>query len=554
MEKDKNKRLQASELKETFLTNSGIPVKRLYTPEDVKDIDYEKDVGEPGEFPYTRGIHPSMYRKRLWTIRQFSGLESAYETNKRYKLLYESGITGFAIAMDNASIMGFDPTSNEAECEVCVGGVSVSSMKDMEIIFEGLPIEKISTAVIQIINTTCPHTAMYLAMAENRGMPLSMINGTTEGDPTSLGGCFDGSFLPVNQMIRLCGDLVEWCAINAPKWNPVSFTSYNYREAGVNAYQEIGGLISSAVAVIEEVLGRDRGLTVDDFVPQFAFHLSAHNDFFEEIAKMRAARKMWAQLMTEKYGAKNPRTKTLRFHVQTAGSTLTYQQPINNAIRAAYQSLAAALGGVQSLHVCSYDEAICNPTEESAILSVRTQQILQNETNIINTVDPLAGSYFVESLTKGIEERAWGFYNELEEQGGWGKAIESGWIQNHKEGEVCKYEQEMRSGEKRVVGVNCYKDDEKTAKISVFRADPELGERLRERLEKLKKERDNVKVDEALAELREADDAGDNVMPAIMKAVKAYATIEEMTDITVRRYPTPGVYNSPAYGLKGVIS
>jgi methylmalonyl-CoA mutase N-terminal domain/subunit len=394
---------------------------------------------------------------------------------------------------------------------------------------------------------------MYLAMAENRGMPLAVINGTTEGDPTSFGGCFDHTSMPVKQITRLCGDLVEWCATHAPKWNPVSFTSYNYREAGVNAYQEIGGLISSAVAIIEEVINRDRGLTVDDFVPQFAFHLSAHNDFFEEIAKMRAARKMWAQLMTEKYNAKNPRTKTLRFHVQTAGSTLTYQQPINNAIRAAYQSLAAVLGGVQSLHVCSYDEAICNPTEEAAILSVRTQQILQNESNVINTVDPLAGSYFVESLTKEIEERAWVFYKELEEQGGWTKATETGWIQTHREGEVCRYEQEIRTGERRMVGVNCYKDDEKTAKISIFRADPRLGERLRERLEKLKKERNNDKIGDILEELREADDRGDNVMPAVMKAVKAYATVEEITDITVRRYPCAGS-SSPMYGLKGVLS
>ena len=552
METEKLKKPKAGGTEKEFFTNSGLPVKRLYTPEDVADIDYKKEIGYPGETPYTRGIHPAMYRKRPWTIRQFSGLDSAYETNKRYKLLYENGTNGFAIAIDNACMIGFDPSSPEVEFELGVGGVNITSMQDMEIMFDGIPIDKISTAVIQLISTTCAHTAMYLAMAENRGIDLARVNGTSEGDPTTFGGCFDPASLPLHQCTRLCGDLVEWCAINAPKWNPVSFTSYNYREAGVNAWQEIGGLFSSAVSIIEEVLQRDRGITVDDFVPHFAFHLSAHNDFFEEIAKMRAARKMWAHLMTEKYKAKNPKSKILRFHVQTAGSTLTYQQPINNAIRAAYQSLAAVLGGVQSLHVCSYDEAICNPTEESAILSVRTQQILQNETNVVNTVDPLAGSYYVESLTKELEKKAWEFYYGIEEQGGWDKAVESGWIFRHKEDEICSHEKAIREGEKKVVGVNCFQDDKKTDKISYFKTDPELRAKLRERVEKLKTKRDNVKLQEALEELREADDKGENTMPATMKAVKAYATIEELLDITVRRYPSKSS-DSPFYGLKGVL-
>ncbi len=425
-----------------------------------------------------------MYRKRLWTIRQFSGLNSAQDTNERFKLLYKSGSTGFAIAIDNASMCGFDPTAPEVEIELGVGGVNVCSLQDMEIMLEGLPIERVSTAVIQGMNSTCPHTAMYLAMAENRGIPLNMVNGTSEGDPTSFGGCFDPATLPVKQITRLCGDLVEWCAINAPKWNPVSFTSYNYRESGVTAFEELGGLFSSAVMIIDEVLQRDRGLTVDDFVPHLAFHLSSHNDFFEEIAKMRAARKMWAQLMTEIYNAKNPRTKTLRFHVQTAGSTLTYQQPLNNAIRTSYQAMAAALGGVQSLHVCSYDEAICNPTEESAILSVRTQQIIQEETNITNTVDPLAGSYFVESLTKIIEKKAWEFFEELEDQGGWAGAIDSGWLLRHRERAICQHEDDLKEGKKRIVGVNCYRDDTIASGISYFKTDPDLKNKLKKKIDK----------------------------------------------------------------------
>ncbi len=552
MKEKKIEKAKSGERKEIFLTNSEIPIKRLYTPEDIADLDYNKDLGSPGAEPFTRGIHSSMYRKRLWTIRQFSGLNSAQDTNERFKLLYKSGSTGFAIAIDNASMCGFDPTAPEVEVELGVGGVNVCSLQDMEIMLEGLPIERVSTAVIQGMNSTCPHTAMYLAMAENRGIPLNMVNGTSEGDPTSFGGCFDPATLPVKQITRLCGDLVEWCAINAPKWNPVSFTSYNYRESGVTAFEELGGLFSSAVMIIDEVLQRDRGLTVDDFVPHLAFHLSSHNDFFEEIAKMRAARRMWCQLMTEKYNAKNPRTKTLRFHVQTAGSTLTYQQPLNNAIRTAYQAMAAALGGVQSLHVCSYDEAICNPTEESAILSVRTQQIIQEETGITNTVDPLAGSYFVESLTKNIEKKAWEFFEELEDQGGWAGAIDSGWLLHHREQAICQHEDDLREGKKRVVGVNCYRDDTIASGISYFKTDPDLRNKLKERLIKLKKERDNVAVQEALAELKEADDNGDNVMPATMKAVKAYATLEEMCDITVRRHPCKAS-DSPFYGMRGAM-
>jgi methylmalonyl-CoA mutase N-terminal domain/subunit len=551
MEAKKSYGVKEKESKEEFTTGSGIPIKRIYTHEDIAGLDYNRDLGYPGEEPYTRGIYPTMYRGRPWTVRQFSGLDSAEATNKRYKMLYEMGTTGFAIAMDDASLNGFDPDSPEAEFEVGVGGVNVFSMRDMEEMFDGLPIDKISTAVIQIIHTTCPHTAMYLAMAENRGIDIRKVNGTSEGDPCSYGGCFDPDILPVRQVFRLCGDLVEWCAMNAPKWHPVSFTSYNFREAGVNAYQEIGGLIASAVAIIEEVLSRDRGLGVDDFVPQLAFHLSAHNDFFEEIAKMRATRRMWSKLMTERYKAKDPQTKRLKFHVQTAGSSLTYQQPLNNTIRAAYQALAAVLGGVQSLHVCSYDEAICTPTEESAILSVRTQQILQNETKVTNTVDPLAGSYFVESLTNEMEKRAWDFFNEIEERGGWVKVIETRWLRDEViNKEVCKYEDEIRRGERRVVGVNCYKMEEKPGNITYFRPDPEIAKKMKEKAEKLKSERDSVKVGEALAELREADENGENVMPAIMKAVKAYATLEEINDITIRRYPFVG-HSSLFYGLKG---
>ena len=524
---------RGQERKESFVTTSGIPIKRIYTPEDVADLDYPGDLGSPGEEPYTRGIYPTMYRGKLWTIRQFGGLNAADATNERYKMLYQSGITGFAIAMDNASLMGYDPDMPQAELEVGVGGVSVFSAKDMEEMFDGLPIDKISTAVIPIMWTTCPHTAMYFALAEKRGIDLRELDGTTEGDPTSMGGGwigFSGS-VPFPDLFRLCCDLVEWCAINVPKWHPVSFTSYNYRESGVNAYQEIGGLIASAIAVIEEILRRDRGLGVDDFVPHLTFHLASHNDFFEEIAKMRAARRMWHRIIKERYKAKDPRSMMLRFHVQTSGSTLTYQQPINNAIRVAYQTLAAALGGAQSIHACSYDEALSIPTEESVLLSVRTQQIAQYETNIANTIDPLGGSYYVEWLTNEIEKRAMEFLQQIEERGGWVNVVESGWLGQQMENEAAKYEAEISSGERKVVGVNCFEMEEEPTKYSLFRRDPQILEKQKARIARLRQERDNRKVEEALYELGETTTRGENVMPAVMKAVREYATLGEICDV-----------------------
>lgn len=524
---------RGQERKESFVTTSGIPIKRIYTPEDVADLDYPADLGSPGEEPYTRGIYPTMYRGKLWTVRQFGGLNAADATNERFKFLYQSGVTGFAVAMDNASLSGFDPDMPQVEAEVGVGGVGVYSLRDMEELYDGLPIDKISNAVIQTIWTTCPHTAMYFALAEKRGIDLRELDGTTEGDPCTAGGCglFEGVGPPFSALIRLCGDLVEWTAFNVPKWHPVSFTSYNYRESGVNAYQEIGGLVASAIAIIEEVLRRDRGLGVDDFVPHFTFHLAAHNDFFEEIAKMRAARRMWCKIMKERYKAKDPRSLMLRFHVQTSGSTLTYQQPMNNAIRVAYQALAAALGGAQSLHACSYDEALAIPTQEAVLLSVRTQQILQNETNIANTIDPLGGSYYVERLTDEVEKRAWEYLQKIEEHGGWVKAAESGWLRQEVESEAIKYEAEIRSGERKIVGVNCFQMEEEPFKPSFFRRDPQILEKQKARIASLRQERDNRKVEEALHEVGEATRRGDNVMPAVMKAVREYATLGEICDV-----------------------
>lgn len=528
---DMSKVKKGIERKEQFTTASGIPLKPVYTPADVADLDYKKDLGLPGQGPYTRGIYPTMYRGKLWTIRQFSGLNAADATNERYKLLYKMGITGFAIAFDNATLTGADPDIPGAEYEIGTGGVNVFSLKDMEELFDGLPIDKISTAVIPIIWTTCPLTAMYFAMAQNRGVDLSRLDGTTEGDPLTYGACSSTMLVAFRHMMRLGGDLVEWCARNVPNWHSVSFTSYNYREAGVNAYQEIAGLLASAIAMVEEVVKRDRGLGVDDFVPGFTFHLSSASDFFEEIAKMRAARRMWHKIMKQRYGAKNPRALQLRFHIQTAGSSLTYQQPLNNIVRVAYQALAASLGGAQSVHACSYDEALCIPEEESVTLSIRTQQIAQHETNVVNVIDPLAGSYYVEWLTNEVERRTWEYLKKIEEQGGFVKVVESGWLRAETEREIIKREEEIRSGERQIVGVNCFQQEKEPHKVSFFRRDPKVYERQRERLIRLKRERDTQQVKKALAELHEATEGDQNVMPPVMKAVKAYATLGEICSV-----------------------
>lgn len=544
---DMDKVKAGTERKAEFTTNSGIPVKAAYTPEDIKDLGYDRDIGNPGQEPYTRGIYPTMYRGKFWTIRQFAGLNAADMTNERYKFLYQMGLTGFAIAPDVPSIsLGRDPDDPWAENEVGVTGVSVSSMRDMEEMFDGIPIDKISTAVIAGIFTSCPLTAMYFAMAENRGVDLKQLNGTSQGDPCASAGCalqesynnlYDN--IDFSHMTGLTVDLIEWCATNAPKWHPISFASYNYRESGVNAPQEIGGLLAAAVDVIEQVLSRGRGLSVDDFVPQFTFHLASHNDFFEEIAKMRAARRMWYKIIKERYNAKDSRSSMLKFHVQTSGSTLTYQQPLNNAVRVSFQTMAAVLGGCQSLHADSYDEALCIPTDESVLLSLRTHQIAQEESNVTNTVDPLAGSYYVEWLTNEVEKRAWEFLGEIEERGGWCKAFDSGWLTQVTQREALKYESEIRSGQRRVVGVNCYEMEQEPFKPSFYRRDPQVLEKTQAKLAQLKQERDNLKVEETLREVRESTARGDNVMPSLMKAVKAYATLGEICGVW-RKLWAPG--------------
>jgi len=518
-------------------TGSGIPVKVFYTSEDLPDFDEARNLGLPGKEPYTRGIYENMYRGKLWTIRQFSGFGTPEETNKRFRYKYENGETGFSISMDSVNENGLDPDDPRVQDEVGQSGVSISSLADMETIFEGLPIDKVSTAVITSQWSSPALTAMYFAMAEKRGVSLKEVNGTSQNDPYVFSLCCNMiDFVTPPHLLRLSVDMIEWCAQNVPNWHPVSFASYNYRENGCNAYQELGMLFCNAVGYIEEELKRNR-LNIDDFAPVLSFHLAAHNDFFEEIAKFRAARRMWYKLMKERYGAQDPRSLAFRFHVQTSGSTDIYQQILNNSVRIAYQVLAAALGGAQSIHATSYDEPLCLPTDQSILLSIRTQQIAQYETNIANVADPLGGSYYVEWLTNEIEKKAWEYFQELEDKGGLLEVWHSGYIHREAGKAMEERQREIDSGETKIVGLNCFEMDGEPYQVPVFRPNPQSTEILAERVRKLRGERDNQKVKECLENLHQVSLTDENVMPAVMEAVKAYATLGEIQDVWRSIYP-----------------
>ncbi len=512
-------------------TMSGIPLKAVYTPDDVAHLNFDEILGKPASPPYTRGIYPLMYREKKWTIRQFSGFTTPEETNKRLKYEYQMGQTGLSIAFDAVTENGINSDDPRAQGDIGAGGVPTNSLADMETMFEGLPIDRVNTGVIGNPPASLPLSAMYFAMAEKRGIPLPSLGGTTQNDILLFTVCNTPiDQIPPRELIRLSVDLVEWCAINLPRWNPVSIASYNYRENGINAYQELAFLCANAIAYLEEGLRRNR-LTIDQLAPAFSFHLAAHNDFFEEIAKFRAARRMWYRLTKERYQAQNPRSQILRFHVQTSGSTHTYQQPFNNNVRIAYQVLAAALGGAQSIHANSFDEAICLPTEQSVLLSIRTQQIAQFETNISNVVDPLGGSFYLECLTNEIEARAWDYLKKIENEGGLVAAIESGWVHREWRNAMEEYGRKVASGEYAMVGVNCFQMEEEPYDCEVFRTDPDAGIVLAGKLETLRKTRNQKRVSAALDRLRQASKAGENVMPAVMDAVKALATLGEIIDV-----------------------
>ncbi len=513
---------------ERFLTASGIEVKRLYTPLDFNEEEYLVKLGFPGEYPFTRGVYKTMYRGQLWTMRQYAGFGTAEESNKRFKFLLSQGQTGLSVAFDLPTQMGYDSDHPLATGEVGRVGVVIDSLRDMEVLFDGIPLDKVSTSMTINAPTTVI-LAMYIVLAEKRGIPLSELRGTVQNDILKEYIARGMYIFPPRPSIKLVVDVIEFCTHNMPLWNPISISGYHIREAGADAVQEVAFTLANGVEYVRAVM--ERGLDVDRFAGRLSFFFSAHNNFFEEVAKFRAARRLWARIMKEKFGAKNERAMMLRFHVQTAGSTLTAQQPLNNIVRVAIQALAAVLGGAQSLHTNSFDEALALPSEEAVKVALRTQQIIAYETGVADTIDPLGGSYYVEFLTDRIEEEAERYIEEIENMGGMIAAIEKGYVQREIAKKAYSFQRAVEKGETVIVGVNMFREEEKV-KVPVQRVDPSVEEKALKSLEKLRKERDNKKVREALEELkRKAEEGRENLMPAIINAVKVYATIGEVCNV-----------------------
>jgi methylmalonyl-CoA mutase N-terminal domain/subunit len=528
--------------KEQFASGSGIPIKGIYGPDDVKDINHDRDIGLAGEPPFTRGVYSTMYRGRLWTIRRYSGVNTPEETNKLYRREYELGQTGFSVATDVPTGYGVDCDDSAAFADVGDAGVPISSLKDMETTFEGLPIDKIATALEVSTESGCPLTAMYIAIAENRGFDMEQLRGTTLNDFTASASCaYHKDQMPPQALLRLSVDLIEWCCECTPKWHPMCLDSYPYREQGINAVQELGLILATAIQYIEEEKRRGR-VPLDKFVRRFSFNMGIHNDFFEEIAKLRAGRRMWYKIARERYGIEDPRCWEFRLHVQSSGCTHTTQEPLNNLVRIAYQMLAAALGGAQSMHANGYDEGICLPTEQSMLLSIRTGQVLQYETNVINTVDPLGGSWYVEWLTSEIERHTWDYIQKIEDMGGMIQALTTGWVHREYRDAMLEHERRVTSGETVVVGVNKFRLGKEPYEVPIFRPNPKSPEIQIEKLRKFKRERDNNKVAQALRNLEEVSSSEENVMPAVMEAVRAYATIGEISNVWRTVY---GVWSPP---------
>jgi methylmalonyl-CoA mutase N-terminal domain/subunit len=509
-----------------FRTASNIPVKRLYTPEDAPQDNYEENLGYPGQYPFTRGVQPTMYRGRFWTMRQYAGYGTAEESNRRYKYLLEQGQTGLSVAFDLPTQMGYDSDHPLAEGEVGKVGVAISSIRDMELLLADIPLDKVSTSMT--INATAAILlAMYVAVARNRGIPDRVLSGTVQNDVLKEYIARGTYIYPSGPSMRIAGDIIAFCAESLPQWNPISISGYHIREAGSTAVQEVAFTMANALAYVGEVL--DRGISVDVFAPRLAFFFNAHSDFLEEIAKYRAARRLWARIMRDGFGAQNAQSMMLRFHTQTAGSSLTAQQPDNNVIRVALQALSAVFGGTQSLHTNSLDEALALPTERSARIALRTQQIIAHETGVASTIDPLAGSYYLEWLTDRIEEGARAYLRQIKERGGTLQAIEEGFQQTEIQEASYRWQNEVDSGERVIVGVNRFQSND-VAPTEIHRVDPALQAHQIARLHALKAERDGTAVEAALARLRNAAEGLDNLMPFIIECVQGLATLGEISD------------------------
>jgi len=523
-----------------FTTVSNLEIKGLYTPDDIQDIDYSRDIGIPGIYPFTRGVQPSMYRGRLWTMRMFSGLGGPEETNQRFRYLLDHGETGLSIAFHYPTLMGYDSDSPMARGEIGKCGVAIDTLKDMEILFEGIPLDKVTTSMT--INPPASILlAMYIVVAERQGVSKKEIGGTIQNDMLKEFIAQKTFMLPPKPSLRIIVDTIEYCTKEVPRWNTISISGYHIREAGATAVQELAFTLADGMAYVEAAM--ERGLNVDDFAPRLSFFFDSHIDFFEEMAKFRAARRMWAKIMRERFMAKNPRSWMLRFHTQTAGCSLTSQQPFNNVVRTAYEALAAVLGGTQSLHTNSLDETYAIPTEEAATIALRTQQILAEETGVTNTIDPLAGSYFVEALTRRVEEEAWEYIRKIDEMGGMVAAIERGYPQAEISDAAYRYQKQIDSGEKVIVGVNKYATDHPP--ITIWRMRPEIEKRQLKRLQEVKQERNQPRLRDCLQNIRKASENGKNLMPHIIDAVREYATIQEICDVwreVFGRYSDPGYF------------
>ncbi|MCS7233202.1 MAG: methylmalonyl-CoA mutase family protein [Synergistetes bacterium] len=517
------------EMKKEFKTGSNITVERLYTPADISDMEYLESLNFPGEYPFTRGIQPTMYRGRFWTMRQYAGFGTAEESNKRYKYLLEQGQTGLSIAFDLPTQIGYDSDHPLAQGEVGKVGVAVDSLEDMEILFDGIPLDKVSTSMT--INAPAAIIwAMYLAVAEKQGVSFDKLEGTIQNDILKEYIARGTFIFPPKPSMRLITDTFEFGSEYVPKWNTISISGYHIREAGATAVQEVAFTLADGIAYVEAAI--KKGLDPNIFGQRLSFFFNAHNDFLEEIAKFRAARRLWAKIMKERFGVTNPRAMMLRFHTQTGGSTLTAQQPLNNIVRVAIQALAAVLGGTQSLHTNSYDEALALPTEESVRIALRTQQIIAYESGVTNTIDPLAGSYYVEWLTNKIEEEAKKLIDKIDELGGMIEAIEAGFIQKEIQDSAYRYQLEIERGERIIVGVNKFQIEEDLSNLKLLKVDPSIAEKQVKRLRELKQKRDNIRVKNVLEDLKKAAaDESLNLMPYFLEAVKAYATEGEICDV-----------------------
>jgi methylmalonyl-CoA mutase N-terminal domain/subunit len=515
------------ERKPAFTTLSGLPVERLYTEESLRESADAQHPGFPGESPFTRGIYPTMYRNRLWTMRQYAGFGTAAESNKRYRYLLSKGQMGLSVAFDLPTQIGMDSDHALAVGEVGKVGVAIDSLEDMETLFAGIPLEKVSTSMT--INATAAILlCLYVAVAKKQGASLAKLSGTVQNDILKEYIARGTYIYPVRPAMRIVTDVFAWCKDELPRWNTISISGYHIREAGSTAVQEVAFTLADGIAYVQAAL--DVGLAVDEFAPQLSFFFNVHNDFLEEIAKFRAARRLWARIMNARFGAKDQRSLMLRFHAQTAGSSLTAQQPENNIVRVSLQALAAVLGGCQSLHTNSLDEALALPTEDSALIALRTQQIVAHETGVTNTIDPVAGSYAIESLTAQIEEAANTYLKKIDSLGGMLQAIESGYVQKEIQKSAFEYQRAVETREQIVVGVNDFQAEEER-QIPTLRIDPAMEREQVARLQALRNQRDSKKTKTALKELGRRAGGGENLLPAILAAVETYATVGEISDV-----------------------